>query len=370
MASLMSDANQQETSPQELLQFLANATKRLSSPDFLTELGTHLSQHPMDDRGAVFEQVIAHEYSVLWPKSSSKVDEEEEEEAKEVPVTNELPTPLLSAAKWADVSRDANVAAGREVDARNDPTLHRVLELLDLYVNEKPDPKFTPQILRGWQQLELMEERVVLRSSLPDEQYATFLRRDRDCDEYGEKCYKDLNEDLPLLTPQGRVNRAQEIQKEGMETLLAKAPTFAELEPGEKQKVIQDLTFEERKPVILMNVLNVVMGQMQKMQMLGQNMIQQFIQQIPHMPPAQQKETLEKLRSKAFEVLPDNFIDLTAEERQKAAMLVPYAKKLPVLRWNAMCAALSMLRQRQMGGGGGHGHTHDGKPCGGHGHGH
>jgi hypothetical protein len=351
------------TSVHSLIQFLSTATKRLSSPDFLTFLGGHLSKHPMEDRGAIFEQVVAHEYRLLWPDSSN-IETEPGIPNDSVPA---LPDTLLSASEWAKASKIANLSAipPRDADERNDPTLHRVLELLNYYVNEAPDPRATPAIMRAWQQLELIEERAVLRSGLPDSEYNDLLRQDRECDEWGEKCYNDLNAELPKLTPQERVARVKEIQKAGMDALTARAPNFGEMEAGEKQSIIQSIPTEERKPIIKMNVLNVVMMQMQKMQMLGQSMIQQFMQKIPTMTPEQQKQALEGLREKAFEVLPDNFIELNQEERQKAAMSVPFEKKLPVMKWNAMCAALSILAN-----GGGHGHSHGHGQCHGHSHSH
>jgi len=107
--------------------------------------------------------------------------------------------------------------------------------------------------------------------------------------------------------------------------------------------VIQDMTAEERKPIIEMNVLNVVVGHMQKMQKMGESMIQQYLQVLPTMDQKQIAIQLEQLRVKAFEVLPDNFVKLSMEDRQIAAMSVPYEKKIPVVKWNAMCAALQIV---------------------------
>ena len=358
----------QQCSAKSLLYFLSNATKRLSSPDFVAFLGTHLNQHTFEDRGAIFEQVIAFEYCKLFKDNTTNPTEQTEDNI--TTTTEELRSPLFNAKEWSEESKRANAEAGIDLEERNDPTLHKVLALLDYYVNEKPHAQ-ADQILRGWQQLELMEERAALRSSLPDEEFAALLTRDKECDKYGEECYNELNQTLPTLPPQKRLEKAQTIQKAGMAALLKASPNFKDLEPGEKQKVIQDMSSTDRKPVIRMNVLNVVMQQMQRMQMLGQQMIQQFMQLIPKMQPSQQEAQMNMLREKAFEVLPNNFIEMSVEDRQVAAMSVPYEKKLPVIRWNAMCAALQTLMHRQQsGGGGGHGHSHGGKPCGGHGNGH
>ena len=362
----MSQQTPPTTSVNTLLAFLTAATKRLSSPTFIEELGAHLSKHPMEDRGAIFEQVVAHEYKVIWPTGDTTNIATEPHLSPTSPPT--LPTTLLSASEWTEASTAANLAATppRDADARNDSSLHRVLHLLNYYVNEVPDPQLTPGLLRAWQQLELIEERAVLRSSLPDAEYATLLEQDRDCDGWGEQCYKDLNTEFPTLAPQQRLERAKEIQTIGMAALLKASPNFQELEPGQKQTVIQSIPYEARKPIILMNVLNVVMQQMQKMQMLGQSLIQQFMEQLPTMAPEQRKAVLDNLRAKAFEVLPNNFIELSGAERQKAAMLVPFEQKLPVLKWNAMCAALSIWNSQGghgHGHGGGHGHSHGGVAC-------
>jgi hypothetical protein len=335
------------TSAKSLLRFLEAARLRLSSPIFMTELGQHLSQHSYADRGAIFEQVVAYEYQRLWPLEGTNNEQSvgEGTSATAVAAVSEslqLNT-LLDASDWAKESKRANLEADREPDARNDSTLHKVLILLNYYVNEQPDTDASPRILRGWQQLELAEERAVLRSNLPDERFADLLQRDKDCDSYGEQCYNKLNVELSNLPPQQRLEKTKAIQDAGMKRLMEKAPNFQKLGPGERQKVIQDMTAEERKPIIEMNVLNVVVGHMQKMQKMGESMIQQYLQVLPTMDQKQIAIQLEQLRVKAFEVLPDNFVKLSMEDRQIAAMSVPYEKKIPVVKWNAMCAALQIV---------------------------
>ena len=84
-----------DTSVKTLLAFLTAATKRLSSPAFIEELGDHLSKHPLEDRGAIFEQVVAHEYKVIWPKGDTTNISTEPHLSPTLPPT--LPTTLLSA---------------------------------------------------------------------------------------------------------------------------------------------------------------------------------------------------------------------------------------------------------------------------------
>jgi hypothetical protein len=353
------------TTPNQLLQFLTAATGRLQSSDFLQFLGSHLSQHPATDRSAVFEQVIAYEYKQLFPRAGDETIND----------ADTLPDTFLGAAEWSEETKRANLEAQREPDERNDAILHQVLSLLDYYVNEKPDPRITPSILQGWQQLEMVEERIAVRATLPDAEFASMLERDRACDAYGAECYNTLNITITLMPPQERLTKITAMQQAGMAALMAHAPNFQELEPVEKQQAIQSMPYEERKPVIKMNVLNVVMKQMQKIQILGQRMAQQFMQVIPSMAASQQRAQLAMLQEKAYKVLPDNFPDLSVEKKQQAVMAVPFDQKMPVMRWNSMIQALTMLNQQQRhggggGGGGAHGHSHNGQPCHVHGHGH
>ena len=173
----------------------------------------------------------------------------------------------------------------------------------------------------------------------------------------------------------------QGIKKAGQEALVAKAANFYEITPSERQAVIESMSAEEREPILRVNALQEVMKEMQRMQMIGQQLLQQYLKVIPQMDLAQQKAQHDRLQGKAIEVLPDGFLAMSVQEKQRAVNRVKKEDKMPVMKWNAMCMALQVLAN---GGGGaqqghghshaahghghshqqhGHGHSHGGKPC-------
>ena len=108
-------------------------------------------------------------------------------------------------------------------------------------------------------------------------------------------------------------------------------------------------------------------NEMQRMQMIGQQLLQQYLKIIPQMDVAQQKAQHDRLQGKAIEVLPDGFLEMSVQEKQRAVNKVKKEDKMPVMKWNAMCMALQVLANGGGMGGSQHGHGHSHAA---HGHGH
>ena len=354
----------------ELADFLRISTSTLAQPDFIRRLGSIVLGAPSSERGALVEQLLAREYELVWrgatgrDLSGNACDDGDNAADTSALSKTTYDRPYMTTEEWAAFSKE--VCGPDEEDPRGDRTLMLVLEALDYHVNVHPGPH-SKVLTQCWAQVQLMEERAVTRAHLEDTDFEKMVALDELCETKVTQYARELWEEIPLAEPQARVQIIQKIRSAGQEALTKKAANFNEMGPSERQAVIESMSAEERDPILRMNALREVMNEMQRMQMIGQQLLQQYMKIIPQMDIEQQKAQHDRLQAKAVEVLPAGFLEMSVQEKQRAVQQVRKEDKMPVMKWNAMCMALQILAN---GGHGGHGHGHGHGHRHGHGHGH
>eukprot|EP00946_MAST-07B_sp_MAST-7B-sp1_P002663 g2663.t1 len=351
----------------ELADVLRLSTVTIAQPQFIRRLGGVVLGAPSSERGALVEQLLAREYALVWRRVIGKdldgcaVKDGSDADAAAAAASASYAEAYMTAEEWETYSKE--VCGPDEEDPRGDKTLLSVLEALDYHVNVQPSPH-AKVLAQLWDQVQLMEERAINRAHLDDSEFEKMASLDEACEEKVREYAEGLWEEIPMAAPQARVEIIQGIKSAGKEALVEKAAGFDEMTPSDRQAVIESMSLEEREPILKMNALQEVMTEMQRMQMIGQQLLQQYLRIIPQMDIAQQKAQHDRLQAKAVEVLPDGFLEMSVPDKQRAVNKVKKEDKMPVMKWNAMCMALQMLSN---GGVGGHGHSHG---AGGHGHSH
>ena len=364
MASLVDASSPEGDSPsirmteKQLGDFLRIAMGTIAQPDLMKRLGSAVMGAPATERGALVEQVLAREYELIWMEIMGKGhDGASVDKTGLEAVRNEMSKePYMTVDEWTEYSK--TVCGDEEDDPRGDKTLLDILDALDHHVNQNPSPH-AAVLTDLWTKVQLMEERLITRAHLKDDEFQRLLSLDETCEKKVKDYGAELWQEIPMSPPQKRVQIIQSIKKAGADALTAKAPNFNELTPSERQTVMESMSLEERDPILRMNALREVMHEMQRMQMIGQQLVQQYISVIPQMDVDQQKAQHDRLQAKAMEVLPEGFMQMTVEEKQKAVNSVRGEKKMPVMKWNSMCMALQILANSSTATKAhGHGHSH------------